>query len=257
MKYQDTKEPIYENKVNKVIAELDEGKSKEEVAENVGYGSFKALSNYMRRKNFSWVGKDNKFVPTIGKNVPRKNVLLAIDNTKVGKIISLFHDKDMDAKMIAEEVGFDSHKRLAQFMDTEGYRWDSELSNYTKVSRNRKNVELQNEKKYDPKEEREEVKYDHDQDLERYLPVLELIKEKEEQLRTLLDSTNSLNQMQRYAVPGTPCTKSIHMVNSLDDLAKKFCDEKNIRQRDLYESALIEYLSKHGYKSQIDLLLNS
>ncbi len=255
MRYQDVKEPIYENKVNKVIAELSEGKSKEEVAKVAGYGSFKALSNYMRRKNFSWVGIDNKFIPTIEKNAPRKNALFAIDNTKVGKIISLFQGKDVDAKKIAEEVGFDSHKRLAQFMDTEGYKWDSELGNYIKVARDRKKLKLESEKKYDIKEDHEEAKYDLD--LERYLPVLELIKENEEQLKAFLDSTNSLNQMQRYAVPGSTRTKSIHMVDSLDYLAKKFCEDKNIRQRDLYESALIEYLSKYGYKSKVDRLLSS
>ncbi len=255
MKYQDAKEPIYANKVKMIIAELAEGKSKEEVAENAGYGSFKALSNYMRRKNFSWVGIDNKFIPKVEKNTPRKKHLYAIDTTKAGKIISFFQSKDVDAKTIAEEVGFDSHKSMAQYMESEGYRWDSELGNYIKVARDRKKVELEDEKKYNTKEEGGEAKYN--QDLEQYLPVLELIKENEEQLKAILDSTNSLNQMHRYAVPGTTRTKSIHMVDSLDYLAKKFCEDKNIRQRDLFESALIEYMSKRGYKSQVDCLLNS
>jgi len=251
MKYQDTKEPIYEINVKRVITELAEGKSKEEVAENLGYGSFKALSNYMRRKNFSWVGKDNKFIPTVEKNAPSKNVSLAIDNTKVGKIISLFQDKELEAKEIAEMVGFDSHKSLAQYMDKEGYIWDSELGNYTKRAAHKK-VESLEEKKRDDKPE-----VTHEQGFEQYLPLLEFIKENEEQFRSILDTTGSTGQLKRYAVPGIPRTKSIHMVNSLDDLAKMFCDEKNIRQRDLYESALIEYLSNHGYKSNIERLLNS
>ncbi len=254
MNYDETKEPIYENKVNKVIAELSEGKSKEEVAKNAGYGSFKTLSNYMRRKNFSWVGKENKFIPTVEKNAPRKNHLFAIDNTKAGKIVSLFQDKEKDAKLIAEKVGFDSHSSMAKFMESEGYKWDSELENYIKEAKDKKKFELQDEKMCDAKEEGE-VKYD--QDLEQYLPLLEFIKENEEQLRIVLDPMNGTGQMNRYLAPGTKCTNSVYMLDSIATLAKQYCDEKNIHQGDLYEAALIECLRKHGYSSQIEHLLNS
>ncbi len=255
MNYDKEREPIYENKVNRVLADLADGKSEEEVASNAGYASFKALSNYMRRKNFSWVGRDKKFIPTAEKNAPRKTHLYAIDNPKAGEIISLFQDKDLDAKKIAEKVGFKSHNSMAQFMESEGYRWDGEIENYVKGARDKKKIENQNdEKKYNTKEEGE-VKYD--QDLEQYLPLLELIKENEEQLRIVLDPMNGRGQMNRYLAPGTKCTNSVYMLDSIAAIAKQYCDEKNIHQGDLYEAALIECLRKYGYSSQIEHLLNS
>lgn len=257
MNYDKEREPIYENKAKQVLSELAEGKSKEEVALNAGYKSFTALSNYMRRKNFSWVGKENKFIPTIEKNAPHKSHLYAVENPRVSKIISLYQDKDNDAKQIAEEAGFDSHKKMAKFMESEGYRWDSEIKNYAKVARDKKKNEIQNdEEKYDFIDGKgDEFKYS--QDFEKYRNVLELIRENEEQLRDVLDPANRAGKISQYALPGIPRTKSIHMVNTLDELGKSFCSDKNINQRVLYESALIEYLSKYGYKTQVDQLLNS
>ena len=64
-----------------------------------------------------------------------------------------------------------------------------------------------------------------------------------------------LGQIPRYAVPGIPVTKSIYMKNQLAQLVTDFSKEKNIKQNDIVEAALIEYFKKYGYKSEVETLL--
>lgn len=52
-------------------------------------------------------------------------------------------------------------------------------------------------------------------------------------------------------------TKAIYMNDMIGRLTGEFSREKNVTQREIVEAALIEYLQKYGYKTEIDALLES
>lgn len=93
---------------------------------------------------------------------------------------------------------------------------------------------------------------------EGYNVLLKFLLDNENTLRKLIQSAKKeqeLGQIPRYAVPGIPVTKSIYMKNQLAQLVTDFSKEKNIKQNDIVEAALIEYFKKYGYKSEVETLL--
>lgn len=52
------KKPIYNDKVNKII-EMLKFKTRDEVAKEFNYKTYKSLDIYMRRKNFRYDSKDS------------------------------------------------------------------------------------------------------------------------------------------------------------------------------------------------------
>ena len=47
------------------------------------------------------------------------------------------------------------------------------------------------------------------------------------------------------------------MSDMVAKLAVEFCKEKNLSQREVIEGALLEYLTKYGFKREVDGLLNN
>ena len=47
------------------------------------------------------------------------------------------------------------------------------------------------------------------------------------------------------------------MSDSLQDMAVTFCNERNIKQRELFEVALIEFFKKYGYDYEVANLMQS
>jgi hypothetical protein len=47
------------------------------------------------------------------------------------------------------------------------------------------------------------------------------------------------------------------MSDSLQDLAVEFCNQRNIKQRELFEVALIEFFKRYGYEYEIESLLRA
>lgn len=46
----------------------------------------------------------------------------------------MFGQKDADPKAIAQEVGFDDHREMAQYMESKGLMWAPEKKNYVEGS---------------------------------------------------------------------------------------------------------------------------
>ena len=135
------KEPVFDRQVNKVLALLDEGKEKEDIAEELGYSNPASLDNYMRRRNFAWESRDRKFVPAAEKysGKARNNLLQLKGVSKAALVISLFTEDGANPKDIAEQTGFTSHNEMATFMKRKKYEWDVKKNNYTKVKKEEEN----------------------------------------------------------------------------------------------------------------------
>jgi hypothetical protein len=59
----------------------------------------------------------------------------------------------------------------------------------------------------------------------------------------------------RYVVPGIGKTKTVQMMNTLEQLVVDFSREKNISQREIFEVALIEFFRNYGYEYEIETML--
>ena len=56
------------------------------------------------------------------------------------------------------------------------------------------------------------------------------------------------------SVPGTPRTKSVHMSDALSSMIEEFCSYKNLSQRHVFETALVEFLERYADKDSLDRL---
>jgi len=50
-------------------------------------------------------------------------------------------------------------------------------------------------------------------------------------------------------------TKAMRMANVLDELARRFSQERNISQREMFEVALIEFFQRYGYRDEVEKYL--
>ena len=69
------------------------------------------------------------------------------------------------------------------------------------------------------------------------------------------EGNGSDGEIPRYAVLGTTKTKSVYMADSLANLVTEFNKSRNVKQRDIFEAAVIEYLRKYGYGDAVDSII--
>lgn len=141
------------------------------------------------------------------------------------KIIELI-EENVEVRQVAEIMGFKDLKDLADHMKTLGFSWSNEEGNYL----------LNGEVDYYKKEE----------DLGDYLDFIRELYERKEDLFA------GERGVKRYTVPGLVRTKAVYMSHNLAKLAKDFSQANNLSQREVYEGALIEYLSRHGFSKKVD-----
>ncbi len=278
------KEPIYDERVNATIKGLIEGKSREELAEGFGLGSWKSLDIYMRRKGFSWDGDSNTYNPTVAKTEKILDEVASRIPVKAEQILKKFqlHGKDADPRTIARDMGFDDHRQMAEYMERKGLTWDSETGNYKEkfLKTNINEEETHSTEKNSRKDSGEKsaigaldssrtsastVSSDHielhleecneiNSKIHQYLPLLKLLSENRDRLLELL-MPEAKGYLPKYAVPGVPKTKSIYMSDLLARLVSEFSVAKNLSQREVVEASLIEYLRRYGYNLEVEKLL--
>lgn len=197
MDVQADQKPIYDERANAILRGLVEGKTRNELAKELGYKNYKTLDIYMRRKNFKWDRDKQNYVPAYSRVDKQDMDLALLRSSKVATVISLFQKEGADAKTIAKRLGFADHRELANYMRAKGYRWSSEQGNYTRVY-----GQLQEEAEGRP-EAVEELQDSHGGDeavntstaprlsradtvqLERYLPLLEMLERNKDRLRSI------------------------------------------------------------------------
>ena len=280
---------VYDDRVNEILAELSEGKTREEIAKKYDYTQWKNLDIYMRRRGFAWDGEAQIYIPAATKMDLVKKRYEVTANGKSGLIISLFSNETADAREIAVKTGFKDHREMAAYMESKGFVWSSEKKNYVENAGMVKQdgevaaevavpTESENvipfiikshvvETKTMSKAEKSPVrnfgeKKPEDQFAagtllpERYVEMLEFLSRNQSKLYELLTSSgNQAGTVPRFIVPGTTKTKSVYMSDLLSKLINEFSESKNISQRDIFEGAIIEYLKKYGFAREIDLLL--
>lgn len=246
------KKPIYNDKVNKII-EMLKFKTRDEVAKEFNYKTYKSLDMYMRRKNFRYDSKEGQYYPMesrIEKPDPKTYA-----PTKVASIIAAFEEDGMDPKVIARQEGFKDHREMAEYMKIKGYEWNVYKNNYVKIV-GRIDEEADGGPPLIEQINKSEVKGSAE-GIEEYIPFLRFLYEKRDDIYQLISGTREDGQIPRYAIPGLVRTKAIYMSDTIAKLAGEFSKEKNITQREVMEAALVEYLMKYGFKREVEALLKN
>ena len=260
------KQPIYDEKVNYILTALKNGKSREEIADDLNYSSYKSMDMYIRRKNFRWDSNRGTYVPKAG-DLEFENKKLTGISFKADLIISLFADDGNDPKNVARKVGFNDHKDLADFMKRQGYIWSSAERNYIESceieeDEDKSNNEISKASNNDLSEEIQKQiqrQVNISQRLAKFNPVLNFLEENIDTLKEVIENENdevdSEGEIPHFVVPGTTKTKSVYMSDKLAALVMEFSKVKNVSQRKIFEAAVIEYLWKYGYADAVESLL--
>lgn len=242
------REPIYSARARKTI-ELLKFKSREEVAKEFDYKNWKSLDTYMRRKNFVYDSRQGQYIPAENRFNRDKQAFRNAAPNKVLKIIDAFGVANPDPKEIAEREGFADHREMAEFMKAKGYEWNVYKNNYIKITgfvEEPEPLETVNRNL-----ERRETALDE------FLPFIRFLYDRREEVYQLLDGVREDGKIPRYAIPGLAKTKAIYMSDKVADVMGEFSREKNVTQREIVETALVEYLQKYGFKQEIEALLQN
>lgn len=199
-----------------IIQRLGEGTTREQLAKEFGHKDYRSLDMYLRRRGYTWDTELQNYISKESKIQSDQFKATKVQAGKVAEIINLFN-QGLDAKTVAEQTFFTSHHSLADYMKQKGYEWNQEMKNYVMK------VGVENSSEKDS----------------------EVIK-----------NTTQVEQVPRYLIPGIIKNKNVTMSHLLDQLMTDFSREKNIKQREIVEVALIEFFQKYGYVHEVKALLN-
>lgn len=245
-------QPIYDDKVKIILQLFADGLSREEVAEQMRYSTYRSMESYMNRKNFSWDKRKGTYVPANALKAPLETIV-NYPSDKVRRVVMELNKEEADLKEIALKLGFDDHLEMAKHMKSKGFEWSEEVGNYISSSPSTPKDEIVSV--IGTNGAQEQLVSEGNKDLEQFLPLLEWLAANKDGFQGLLGASVTSGQIPRFTLPGTFVTKSVHMTNTLDLMVQDFSNEKNINQREIFEVALIEFFQKYGYAREVETLL--
>jgi len=247
-------QPMYDDKVKKILQLLGEGLPREEVAEQFRYSTYRSMDGYMSRKNFVWDKRKGTYVPA---DVIKASLetMVNFPSDRVRRVVMELNKEGADLKEIASKLGFQGHLEMASYMKSKGFEWSQEVENYISTS---STLSKDDEGVATPITDttHESLSSTGNGNFEQFLPMLEWLASNKDRLQNLLGASVASGQIPRFTLPGPFVTKSVHMTNTLDQMVRDFSKEKSINQREIFEVALIEFFQKYGYAREVKTLLH-
>jgi len=230
-------DPANDDKVQKVLSLLDEGKTKKEVAEEYQQG-WKAIDMYMRRKGYRWDRDKQTYCPQQEKQDDPMTL-----NTKAAQIVRMLSNPQPNFQQIAIKHGFQTIEDLGVYMKSNGYVWNDEEENYS----------------YDPTILQESVVSPAEQEVLQVsgvglseMHMLQFLMEHKTQLEQMLTASES--SIQTYKFKGNKVGKTLTLASSMAVLLDDYSKEYNMTQRAVVETALAEFMLRHGYHEQLKMV---
>jgi hypothetical protein len=246
-------QPIYDDKVKKILRFLEEGFSREEVAEQFRYSTYRSMDSFMNRKNLLWDKRKGNYVPADVLKAPLET-MVNFPSDRVRRVVMELNKEEANPKEVALRLGFENHLEMASFMKSKGFEWSQEAENYLCTSPTPPAVDgVVTTASSDATQEGSSSIGNGD--VEPFLPLLEWLASNKDGLQSLLGASVASGQIPRFTFQGLFVTKSVHMANTLDQMVRDFSKEKNINQREIFEVALIEFFQKYGYAREVETLL--
>lgn len=246
-------QPIYDDKVKKILHLLGEGFSREEVAEQFRYSTYRSMDSFMNRKNFVWDKRKGTYVPADALK-DQFETMVNFPTDRVRRVVMELNKEGANPKEVALKIGFDNHLEVASYMKSKGFEWSQEAGNYISTSPPTPKVDEVDSivGTNGAQEQSAQIRSDG---FDQFLPLLEWLSSNKDGLQSLLGASAASGQIPRFTLSGLFVTKSVHMTNTLDQMVRDFSKEKNINQREIFEVALIEFFQKYGYAREVETLL--
>lgn len=258
-----SEKPIYDERVKEILQGLAEGLTRDELAEMFGHANYKTLDIYMRRRNFTWDSEKKTYVPKIPREKHQEEKVLPL--TKAQIVINMLKQPTVDIEEVCKKAGVKDHRELAEYMTAKGYIWSPDERNYVKKTGKIEPTpaEQKDACKVNQEAERQEETHmsirltDELRQFQQYLPLLEMLQKNKEKLMEWLVPTQAPDTIPRYIIPGKASGKTVQISDALQNLTVEFCNQRNIKQRELFEVALIEFFKRYGFEYEIERLLRS
>lgn len=250
-------EPIYDDRVKIILQLLKENHSREEVAEQFRYSSYRSMDEYMRRKNFRWDKREENYVPVNAIPKPPTLETLNYPTDKVRQIVTAMGKENASPKEVAQKIGFEDHLEMARYLKSKGFEWSQEMRNYVRVSKPSPLPVKVVSSGESASRQTESFPLELTGGGQAHL-LLDWLAANKESLEELLrekEAYENIQKIPRFTIEGTLVTKSVHMTNVLDYMVRDFSKEKNIAQREVFEVALIEFFQKYGFSREVEMLL--
>jgi hypothetical protein len=238
-----------DEKLRILLASLESGETREQLADRLGYQSVKSLDSFLRRRDYIWDRHQHKYVAKPSPSATSEELPLR-QPERVARVLALWNAPGAEARTVAKQAGFADHREMARYMAAHRYTWSSATNTY--VSTQQPNAfpdtveETANE--YAEPEAMSESSWTN------YESLLEWLSNRKEMLHSLLTLSNDPKFLPRYLVPGVLVTKSIHISHLLAQLARDYSQDKRVSQREIFEVALIEFFQRHGYHDEVKQL---
>ena len=229
--------------IQSVLKELAQGKTREEVAQQLHHKSRASMDQRMRRYGYVWDPPHNTYVPKGQRTLQRHSV-----SSKAAEAVALLSQPSQDPASVAKKLGFGNPNELGQFMARNGFLWSHEAGNFV---RTKAATEA-------PSQGQEQLAAVGIPPLGNVYEILSLLYQHEDKVRQLFDQTLPEHTMlPRYLIPGPNVVKSLHLTLGMNDLLKQFSVDKNVSQKEIVEIALVDFFKHHGYGSLVDRLLEN
>lgn len=242
-----------EDKIAYIQDSLRQGASREKIAEMMGYKTWRSLDIYMRRKGMKWDTRKKIYAEPLTAAAGSLHYHFNASQ-KIKSVLCQFSREEADPLQIALQNGFKNHREMSLYMSARGYRWSTELNNYVSSPTPAAVEEVSSENdSADRHEQKDNTVYSYE--IKDYRDLLDTLMKHKDSLYSLLLSAKTPGTVPRYIISGVTRTKSFYMSDQLAQVLNEFSHKFNISQREIIEGALIEYMQKYSFKSEIDCLL--
>lgn len=241
-----------------ILKEISEGYNREDIYKKYGYSSIRTMDAFFRRRGFivkngKYIKRDeyrSKMLDQISGSIPFRAKMIASKFKKDGVLAN--------PSDIAKTFGFQDYTEMNNYMRNNNMFYNSSTKTYEPRIIKKTDL-LSGLTGRDEKIEQAKnliSKNDDEEDSSKYYQLLNYLYENKERLVELCTPSLSDNTPQRYLIPGGKKVKSIYLSQGLSAIIDDFSHSKNITIREMVEGAVIEYLIKYGYRSEIEILLS-
>lgn len=280
-------------RVKQILSMIEQDTSRDEIARKLGYDNVKPVDQFMRRHGYNWSKLYHAYErkqSTQDRTAQVCDSVVEVPKVpeKVARIQRRLKESDVDFGLAARVEGFRNPEEMAQYLKSQGYIWSSEDANYVFGGLPESPVEqLQNDGpaiKVQPRElalvgasaisdvsTANEVQMEgparkdesvqapqigHRGDTVDQDQLMAYLSEHPEVLDDARFVTRGLQVMIRYRLPGYRVPKSMQIDNGLKAYLKDFCYEFRLTENEVIESAIIEFLRRHGYRERVASYVN-
>lgn len=236
----------YDEKTSTILQMIEEGKTREEIAEYYGNSTWKSVDMYMRRRGFSWENERYVEEQVIELTSVQQDVVSTL--TQAAQIVRMLDVKHPNPRQVAQKQGFESVDEMGKYMKSQSYIWNDEHVNYVyndqqDTSTNASSSTSSNLSSGHALNKGEGLNNQH-------LSLLNALLENQDELLLWLQYAKE-GQVPHYKFKGSATSKTLTMTSSSIVLLNDFSKEFNVSQRIIIEAALAEYLKKYGYANQV------